>query len=98
MTIKKLLQLFNSQEKKKFLILFFMMIVAALFETIGIGMIVPFVGIVTNPNIIQEQAILKYLFELFDFESTRAFIIFSVVMLLSVFVLKNLYLLLFNYI
>lgn len=96
-TIKKLLQLFNKKEKKKFLILFFMMIVAAIFETVGIGMIVPFVGIVTNPDIIQEQAILSSIYKLFNFESTTAFIILSVGLLLTVFILKNLYLLLFNY-
>jgi ABC-type multidrug transport system fused ATPase/permease subunit len=96
-TIKKLLMLFNKREKKNLLILFFMMIVAALFETIGIGMIVPFVGIVTNPDIIQEQAVLSNIYEVFNFRSTTAFIIFSVVLLLTVFVLKNLYLLLFQY-
>jgi len=74
-----------------------MMIFAAIFETLGIGMIVPFVGIVTNPEIIQEQTILLFLYESLNFSSTKTFIIFSVVMLLSVFVLKNLYLLLFNY-
>lgn len=96
-TINKLLMLFNKKEKRKLLILFFMMIIAAIFETAGIGLIVPFVGIVTNPEMIQEQAILSYLYDMFNFQSATAFIIFSVVMLLTVFVLKNLYLLLFNY-
>ncbi|KIL49367.1 ABC transporter-like protein [Jeotgalibacillus soli] len=89
--------LFSKREKKKLLVLFFMMVIAALFETIGIGMIVPFVGILTNPNIIHEQATLSYIYELFQFESTTVFIIFAVIVLLSVFILKNLYLLLFNY-
>ncbi|MFZ3579513.1 ABC transporter ATP-binding protein [Virgibacillus sp. DJP39] len=96
-TIKKLLPFFNKGEKKKLLLLFFMMIIAALFETIGIGLIVPFVGIVTNPSIIQDQAVLSYIYELFNFQSTESFIIFSVLLLLTIFVLKNLYLLLFNY-
>jgi len=96
-SIEKLMKFFNKREKKKFLILFFMMIIAALFETIGIGLIVPFVGIVVRPEIIQEQAILSYLFELFNFQSTTSFIIFSVMLLLGVFVFKNLYLLIFNY-
>ena len=69
-TTKKLLMLFNKREKKKLLILFFMMIIAALFETLGIGLIVPLVGIITNPDIIQEQAILSYIYELFNFQST----------------------------
>ncbi|RKQ33483.1 ABC transporter ATP-binding protein [Oceanobacillus halophilus] len=96
--VKKLLTLFNKREKKKLIILFFMMIVAALFETIGIGLIVPFVGIITNPSVIHEQAILSYIYIMFSFQSTTTFVIFSVVMLLIVFVCKNLYLLLFNYV
>ncbi|MCL7746081.1 ABC transporter ATP-binding protein [Halalkalibacter alkaliphilus] len=97
-TIKKLLILFNKNEKKKLFIIFLMMIVAALFETIGIGLIVPFVGMVTNPGMIQEQAILSYIYELFKFQTTTGFIIFSVVFLLSVFLLKNVYLLFFHYV
>lgn len=93
----RLQNMFNKREKKKFILLFLMMIIAALFETLGIGLIVPFVGIVTNPDIIQENAILSSLYKMFDFQSTTAFIIFAVVSLLSVFVLKNLYLLIFNY-
>ena len=96
-TIKKLLILFTYREKKKLLVLFFMMIIAAVFETVGIGLVVPFVGIVTNPDMIQEQAILSKLYEILNFQSATAFIIFSVMMLLAVFILKNLYLLLFNY-
>lgn len=96
-TIQKLLLLFNKKEKRRFLILFIMMAIAAIFETIGIGLIVPFVGIVTNPDIIQDQAILSYVYDLFSFQSARSFTIFSVLFLLSVFVFKNLYLLVFNY-
>ncbi|WP_430791422.1 ABC transporter ATP-binding protein [Virgibacillus flavescens] len=95
--VKKLLSFFNKREKKKLLILFFMMIVAAVFETIGIGLIVPLVGIVTNPIIIQEQAILTFLYKVFNFNSTKAFVLFSVGILLAIFVIKNIYLLLFNY-
>lgn len=97
-TLKNILQLFNKREKKKLLILFILMVFAALFETIGIGLIVPFVGIATNPGMIQEQAILSYIYELFMFRSTTGFVIFSVVFLLSIFILKNLYLLVFNYV
>ncbi|RDW22486.1 ABC transporter ATP-binding protein [Oceanobacillus arenosus] len=74
-----------------------MMIIAAIFETVGIGLIAPFIGIITNPEIIQNQAILAYVYEFFNFQNTNAFIILLVALLLSVFIFKNLYLLLFNY-
>lgn len=94
-TIKKLRVLFNKRDKKKFLLLFFMMIFAAIFETAGIGLIVPFVGIVTNPDMIQEQSILSYVYELLNFQSTNAFILFGVGFLLTIFIFKNVYLLVF---
>lgn len=96
-SIRKLLLFFNKKEKKRLFILFFMMIIAAIFETVGIGLIVPFVGIVTSPDMIHSQPILSYIYQLFNFQSTTSFIIFSVTFLLTIFVFKNLYLLLFNY-
>jgi ATP-binding cassette, subfamily B, bacterial PglK len=96
-TITKLFILFNKREKKKLMVLFFMMIIAAIFETIGIGLIVPFVGLITNPEIIQNQVVFSYLYTVLNFQSTSVFIIFAVTVLLLIFVLKNMYLLFFNY-
>ncbi|TWD98909.1 ABC-type multidrug transport system fused ATPase/permease subunit [Neobacillus bataviensis] len=96
-TIKKIWVLFNRREKKKLILLFFMLIIAAIFETTGIGLIVPFVGIVTNPKMIKEQSILSNIYSLLDFQSTNAFVLFAVGVLLSVFIIKNAYLLVFYY-
>jgi ABC-type multidrug transport system fused ATPase/permease subunit len=74
-----------------------MMIVAAVFETVGIGLIAPFVGVIMNPDMIQENSILLYVYDFFGMQSTKQFIILAVVSLLIVFILKNLYLMLFNY-
>lgn len=95
--MQKILTFFNKREKQKLVVLFFMMIIAALFETMGIGLIVPFVGIITNPKLIQEQALLLMLYNFLGFNSTTSFMVFTVVMLLSIFILKNLYLLLFQF-
>lgn len=97
LAINKLLILFNKKERKKLGILFFMMILAALFETIGIGLIVPFVGIVTDPSRIVEHPVLSNIYNFFNFNSTSSFIIFAVLILLFIYVIKNLYLLLFQY-
>ncbi|MEH7380042.1 ABC transporter ATP-binding protein [Bacillus sp. JJ1533] len=97
-TIIKLWMLFNAKEKKKFFLLFIMLIIAAIFETAGIGLIVPFVGIVTNPTMIQEQPILAFIYESFGFQTTNLFVLFAVGILLSVFVIKNAYLLFYYYV
>ncbi|MCI2255193.1 ABC transporter ATP-binding protein/permease [Domibacillus sp. PGB-M46] len=95
--VNKLLKLFDKKEKKKLLILFFLMVISAVFETLGIGLIVPFIGIITNPDVIQEQKILSQIYNYFQFESYFAFVLFAVVSLLGVFLLKNSYLLFYNY-
>ncbi|WP_418909836.1 ABC transporter ATP-binding protein [Bacillus pinisoli] len=97
-TIKMLRVLFNKEDKKKFLLLFVMMIFAAIFETAGIGLIVPFVGIVTNPNILQDQTFATYIYKLLNFQSMNDFILFAVGVLLTVYFAKNAYLLLFYYV
>ncbi|MFD1705949.1 ABC transporter ATP-binding protein [Siminovitchia sediminis] len=96
-SIRKLLLLFNKREKRKLVILFLMMIIAAVLETAGIGLIVPLVGIITNPDVIQEQAILSYVYNFFDFQSPTIFMVFAVGTLLVIFLIKNVYLLLFYY-
>ncbi|MCR6110888.1 ABC transporter ATP-binding protein [Bacillus sp. A301a_S52] len=97
-TLSKMLELFNQREKKKLVILLVMMIVAAIFETLGVGLILPFVTMVTDPSIIHEQPILKGIYDFLGFQSTSTFIVFSVGFLLVVFVLKNIYLLAFFYV
>ncbi|MCR6096284.1 ABC transporter ATP-binding protein [Salipaludibacillus agaradhaerens] len=97
-TLSKMLELFNQREKKKLVILLIMMIVAAIFETLGVGLILPFVTMVTDPSIIHEQPILKGIYDFLGFQSTSTFIVFSVGFLLVVFVLKNIYLLAFFYV
>jgi ABC-type multidrug transport system fused ATPase/permease subunit len=92
-----MLELFNQREKKKLVILLVMMIVAAIFETLGVGLILPFVTMITDPSIIHEQPILNGIYDFLGFQSTSTFIIFSVGFLLIVFVLKNIYLLAFFY-
>jgi ATP-binding cassette, subfamily B, bacterial PglK len=96
-SISKLSMLFNKREKRKLLILFFMMIIASLLETISIGLIIPFVNLVTNPEIIKEQVLLKHIYVYMGLESVEKFIVISVVFFLAIFIIKNLYLLLFQY-
>jgi len=97
-SLTKIISLFDQKEKKMLVGLLLMMIIAAIFETCGVGLIVPIVGLLTNPNIIQEQSALSYIYKLFNFQSTTSFIVFAVIGLLVVFLLKNIYLLLYNHV
>src|SRR5690625_7951876 len=96
-TIGKLLLLIDNKAIKKLVILLLMMILAAILETVGIGLVVPLVGIIASPTIIHEQAILASIYEFLNFKSTTNFLIFSVVLLFSIFFFYYFYLLLFIY-
>ncbi|WP_349410687.1 ABC transporter ATP-binding protein [Pseudalkalibacillus sp. SCS-8] len=96
--LNKLKTLFNKKEKNKMILLFIMMIIAASVETLGIGLIVPFVNIITKPDFIKENVVLDNIYTLFGFQTYTSFVIFSVVCLLMVYVLKNVYLYFFNHI
>ncbi len=91
--VNKLYGLFDKREKRKLGLILVMMLLAAFFEVLGIGLIVPFISVATKPNLIQDNSVLSYLYETLQFTSTTAFLICSVVLLLAVFVIKNVYIL-----
>jgi len=67
-----------------------MMLFASLFEFIGVGLIVPFISILTN----QDSILLNYLPN--DWEKEKIFI-FGIVFFFFVYLFKSIYLTLFNY-
>ena len=61
-TIKKFLFLLNSSERKQLLVLLLMTTIMALIDMIGVASILPFMTVLTNPSIIEENFfILKFL-------------------------------------
>ena len=58
-TLKKLLYLLTSHERKRMYLLIIMIIVMALLDTIGVASILPFLVVLTDPEIVQKNAIKK---------------------------------------
>lgn len=71
----KILTLFNKREKKTILILFLNSLFIGLIDVIGIASIMPFVAVLTNPDLIEAHYLFSYTYDLFGFESHRAYII-----------------------
>jgi ATP-binding cassette, subfamily B, bacterial PglK len=57
--IKKLLKLFTSKERKKLYLLFGIMVISSIIEVAGIASIMPFLTVLTNPDVIQDNRILN---------------------------------------
>ena len=61
---KKLLYLLTSYEKRRATLLLCMMLIVALLEMTGVVSIMPFMAVLTNPDLIQTNSILSNLFNL----------------------------------
>ena len=51
-SFKNLLFLFTPNERKNLLVLFVMITIMALLDMIGVGTILPFIAVITNPSLI----------------------------------------------
>jgi ATP-binding cassette, subfamily B, bacterial PglK len=94
--ITQLRSIFGKREKKLSIILLFLMVVSAFLETIGIGLIVPFIGVVTEPDSIYQNEVLARIYDVLGLHSTQSFIFLAAIGLLVVFLVKNIYLFLFH--
>lgn len=63
-TLQRLLNLLSTKEKKDALLLLFMVLVMAMLDLIGIASIMPFIFILTNPDVIETNQIL---FQIYNF-------------------------------
>lgn len=86
----KLVSLFNHKERMQFLVVLIVSLFMAFFQAIGIASVLPFVNMVMDPGVINENEWLKYFFDLFNFQSNNSFIVFSGFIVLGLLVIGNL--------
>ncbi len=75
--IKKVLFLLTPSERLQAYLLLFMILIMALLDTIGVASILPFIAILTNPNLIETNLILNSVFEsskIFGVENNQQFL------------------------
>lgn len=76
-TFKKLLFLLTPLERKRAGLLLIMILIMALLEMIGVASILPFVTVLTNPDLVETNFILSKIFQIssaFGVENTQQFI------------------------
>ena len=84
--IKKLFYLLTTSERKRLNLLFLMIILMALIDMIGIASIVPFIAVLSNPEIVETNSKLNFLFEYsgqFGIETTQHFFFFLGIIFLA---------------
>ena len=74
---KKLFSLLNPKEVKQAFLLFVMIIIMALLDMIGVASIMPFIGLLTNPDLIETNIIINKMFkfsQILGVESNKEFL------------------------
>jgi ABC-type multidrug transport system fused ATPase/permease subunit len=77
-TLKKLLFILSSRERKQAGLLLLMILIMALLDMIGVASILPFMAVLTNPDIIQTNIILNKMFQassIFGVENNQQFLL-----------------------
>jgi len=75
-TYKKIRDLLDSCERRNAILLFIMMLVMGLLETIGVASLLPFIAVVSNPEVVVTNRWLAAVYNILDFTSTDTFLIF----------------------
>jgi len=81
----------SNAERKRLACTVLAALIFAALEVVGIGAIVSFMGMLTRPELIHTSRPLSYLYEEFGFETDRMFLLVSGVVLLFVYLLRNVF-------
>ena len=88
-TIRQLLALLDRHDRLRLVLLVLVLILVALAETVGIASIMPFMAVVTNPEVVRGHRWLSAAYEGFGFRSDRAFLLFLGLVVLALLVMSN---------
>jgi len=76
-TYRLLLDLMDRRERRMAAILLALVLVSALLETVGVAAILPFLRILSEPAVIEQNAVLRFIYETGGFVSARGFSLFA---------------------
>lgn len=91
-SILKLFSILTNKQKKECIFIIFTMIIGAILEAIGIGTILPLISVIENENILNEYPKIENFAKGIGIATHTKFIIAVSVLLIAVFIIKNLYL------
>ena len=96
-TVYKILSLLNKRQKNYLLILYFMILIVVSLELLGIGIIIPIIYTLMNNDFFSLYPSLSFLNSLLGYPDQTKLLKILLILILSIFLLKNLYLTLFNW-
>ena len=89
--IKKLNYIFDKKQKWHIFILFFVISGSAMLELLGVSIIMPFVSVITNPELLVGDNVYGIIYKKVGFRNESQFVIAMALCLIGVYVIKNAY-------
>ena len=89
--IKKFRKILSRGQKLRVIIIAILMIIGAAFETLGVGLIIPLITAIMNPDIITTNKYAALVCEILDLHSSKTFIIVVIIALIFVYIFKNVF-------
>lgn len=89
---KKLLYLFTTRERWQIAGLFILILIGAGFETLGVGLVLPFISLLENPQRVQEAGLLRWVYQTVGEPELRQFLIGAGLGFIGIYLIKNAYL------
>lgn len=90
-------QILNKKEKRTAVIVAFLSIISALLETLGVTAILPFILALLQPETLMDYDVLARIFNFLGISSTRGMIISVAVGVVIIYLVKNIFLILFGH-
>ena len=94
--IKKLYEMLPSREKGETFIIALLMFIGMLFETLGVGLVVPVVSLLIDQNSLNNYPFIQNFILQFTFVGEENFVL-VILLLVFVFLIKNIYLFVVNF-
>jgi len=74
--IRKFRDLLDRRERRNAVLLFLMILGTGVLEAVGVASVMPFLSVLSNPEVIQEKASLEWAYEALGFTNTDSFLFF----------------------
>ena len=94
--IKKFRSILSRHQKLRILELGVLMLIGAVFETMSVSLIVPFMNAVMEPEKTMQKPYVQIICRIFDLHSPRTFLVVLAVILAALYIVKNVFLLFEN--
>jgi len=90
--IKEILYIFDKKQKMRLVELMILILFGTILETAGVTAIVPFISAIMYPEDMMKKDIIVFIYDLFGMNSIEDLIVFLAIIIIVVYILKNLYL------